>query len=83
MKIENTEKAEILLKRRGEIVFKLKRLEDEKKFLKEGLSYDFEFGIIRLSPDDNVTYEIEIARLMFKHALEQKLNEIDKAIKEM
>lgn len=30
MKIENTEKAEILLKRRGEIVFKLKRLEDEK-----------------------------------------------------
>ena len=80
MKLENTGKAKELFEKRDAIRGKILALEQNKRSLMSVGNLRFPFGSISLSADDSVNFELEIACLMIKHALEQKLKEIEKAI---
>jgi len=79
MKLENMEKARQLLIDRSQILRQLSALELNEKEQFE----DFRFGHEHLTKSDGVNSELETAHKMIKHALEKKIEEVEKAIGEV
>ena len=79
MKLENMKQAKQLLIDRSQILRQLSALELNEKEQFE----DFRFGHTHLTKSDSVNSELKTTHKMIKHALEKKIEEVEKAIKEV